>query len=179
MLVFLDLEATGIDERTECILEVGVAVTDDALNIVDTCEVLVRPLGGYDMSKMDPKVLEMHTKNNLLEECRLYGARRYEVEEVLLQFMAANGFTEPGKATIAGNSVYYDLFFLREHMPRFHVLFSHRIVDVTSFNEMARRWDPKLHQSRPRSDDNHRALSDCKGSIATLAHYRNAGLFGG
>jgi oligoribonuclease len=178
MLVFLDLETTGIDERTECILEVGMIVTDDSLRPIEGTNVIVKPLAGYDMSKVDPFVVAMHTKNGLLEEIKGEKAiRRYEAEAVLVDALVGLGFSDKNRATIAGNSVHFDLICLREHMPKLHNLFSHRILDVTTINEVAKRIAPDTFKGRPSTGSNHRAWGDCEGSMATMQYYLKNGLF--
>ena len=44
---------------------------------------------------------------------------------------------------LAGNSVYVDLAFLKRSMPRLAQCFHHRLVDVSSIAELARRWFPQ------------------------------------
>ena len=44
---------------------------------------------------------------------------------------------------LAGNSVYMDLAFLKKHMPRLAQCFHHRLIDVSTVAELARRWFPR------------------------------------
>ena len=55
-------------------------------------------------------------------------------------------------------------------MPRLDEFLSYRIVDVSSFKEMVRRWYPDL--PRHLKPTNHKALEDIRGSISELEYYR-------
>jgi oligoribonuclease len=68
-LVFLDLKTTGLDEKNDNILEVGVVITDAHLNeladrnwIVDCGPTTKVLLEANEVTK------EMHTKNGLINE---------------------------------------------------------------------------------------------------------------
>lgn len=66
-LIWLDLETTGLDPKKERILEVGVRITNEQLNVLASfSEVLSCPR--EVLLDMDPFVWGMHTKNGLLPE---------------------------------------------------------------------------------------------------------------
>ncbi|MGB0791848.1 MAG: exonuclease domain-containing protein, partial [Candidatus Thalassarchaeaceae archaeon] len=75
-------------------------------------------------------------------------------------------------AIIAGNSVHHDMRFIRREMPRLDDFLSYRIVDVSSFKEVVRRWFPDL--PRHKKPPNHKALEDIRGSISELKYYRDS-----
>lgn len=186
MLVFLDIETTGSgDERgvpNESVLEVAALVTTDDLEVLGMTQELVKPVGsplpGFDMDKIEPVVREMHAKNGLFEAVEREGLRRYEAETSLVGWFAS--FLEKNggeKLTLVGNSVWFDLVFLREHMPELARCFSRRVVDLTSVNQLVARWNVDVFNNRPRSESNHRALSDCQAAADLLRYYRENGLF--
>ena len=74
--------------------------------------------------------------------------------------------------SIAGNSVYVDLLFLKKYMPRLAAIFSHVIVDVSSIMALCTRWYPKERKQTPRKGKSHRAMDDIKESIAELKYYK-------
>ncbi|KAE8216505.1 hypothetical protein CF327_g318 [Tilletia walkeri] len=78
----------------------------------------------------------------------------------------------PGKnhACLAGNSVHADKVFLDREMPELTEHLSYRIVDVSSIKELVARWYGKQAVLSKASE--HRALSDIKGSIEELKHYK-------
>lgn len=178
MIGFLDIEATGLDKDKGSILEVGLILTTDDLRPIRKYEIVVKPMFGY--MDMEPIVLDMHTKNGLLAECLSVGFRRYEAEERLVQFMESQLIQKPelkGQIQMAGNSIYFDKAWLREHMPRFERFFHRRVIDISTLNEIAKRVAPKVFERRPRADDNHRAMSDAENSLDTIRYYLDEGFF--
>jgi len=201
MVVFIDLETTGLEPRNGSILEIAVVTTDDELNEVGEPLVsLVKPLHGLGYEAMDDFVYEMHTKSGLLT--RLYEGhhgdtemgwgrvtpsamardlpRRCDVEQMLIgAFQVA-----PRSLIMAGSSIHFDRAWLDEHMGDFTKLFSHRMIDVSSFTECAKRWAPEIYAKRPglgpdgKPVPQHRALDDIRMSIETLRYYRKAGFVG-
>ncbi len=201
MLIFIDLETTGLDPRNGSILEIAVVTTDDVLNEVGKPLVsLVKPLHGLGHEVMDDFVYEMHTKNGLLTA--LYEGhhgdtdagwgrvtpsamvrdlpRRCDVEQLLI-----GAFQVASRSLImAGSSIHFDRAWLDEHMSDFMKLFSHRMVDVSSFTEMAKRWAPEIYAKRPglgpdgKPIPQHRALDDIRMSIETLRYYRTSSFIG-
>ena len=73
---------------------------------------------------------------------------------------------------LAGNTVHVDLQFLRRQMPRVAACLHYRIVDVSTVNELCKRWAPgKLDHLRPKAQ-RHRAMDDILESIHELRTYR-------
>jgi oligoribonuclease len=66
---------------------------------------------------------------------------------------------------LAGNSVHIDYQFLRRCI--FDAL-SFRIVDISSFNEISRRWVPSKLNKLPEKAQKHRAMDDILERIAEL-----------
>ena len=67
MLVWMDLEMTGLDPTTDVIVEVATLVTDDDLEILAEGPDLVIHQPDEALETMDPVVVEMHTNSGLLE----------------------------------------------------------------------------------------------------------------
>ena len=57
-------------------------------------------------------------------------------------------------------------------MPRLASLCSHRLVDVSSFAEVARRWHPNAFYSAPSKQNAHEAMKDVCDSIDELKFYK-------
>lgn len=180
MLAFLDTETTGLDPNEDALLEVALIITEDNLDTICSVNTVVSPVGGLErfLEKMNPFVIEMHTKNGLLDDVRNSSIRRYEGELALIKFMEdlcrrRDLKLEHLKLPLCGNTIGFDRNFLARHMPKFHSLFHYRSIDVTSFNEVAKRAWPHLHSKRPGVEGGvaHRAHADAKSSIAQLKHY--------
>lgn len=87
MIVWTDIESTGLNPRKDHLLEVAVVITDDELNEVALSSVVVQPIGALDVEKLelDPIVRKMHTDNKLFADVKATPLHRYEGE---LQLMA-------------------------------------------------------------------------------------------
>lgn len=215
MIVWADLETTGLDPLKGSILEIAMIATDDKL--VQICEPfvsLVKPLHLRGWEAMDNFVREMHAKNGLL--ARLYEEhesgegpstvlrddlpRLGDVERAAIEWCHTIEMVDFTKSTpsptnteswpvlkfgenlkktpLGGNTVHFDKRWLIHHMDALEALFSHRIVDVSSFTEEAKRSAPAIYARRPGLGPDgkpikaHRALDDIRMSIETLKFYR-------
>lgn len=66
LLVWLDLEMTGLDVRRHVIVEIAVLVTDASLTPLDDGIDLVVHQGPEALAEMDDFVTKMHTRSGLL-----------------------------------------------------------------------------------------------------------------
>ena len=64
----MDLEMTGLDSRTDVIVEIATLVTDDDLNIVAEGPDLVVHQPPEALANMDKVVVDMHTSSGLLDQ---------------------------------------------------------------------------------------------------------------
>ena len=168
MLVWLDLETTGLDPVTDDILELGIVVTDDDVNEIARRSWVLHHEG--PSARVGDFVRDMHTTNGLWSECAASTLSRRSVEREALLWLESVGVAH-GAAPLAGNTIGFDRSFLREGMSQLLGWFHYRSVDMSSLNEMARRWWPTLYDTRP-SGKAHRALDDLDVSIALARHYR-------
>lgn len=175
MLVWLDLETTGLDPEDHVILELGMIVTDDDLNEQAHVSWIVKPGNARYLKQMNDFVRGMHTKNKLLEKV-MFGAYAAEVEQSAIKWLETQ-MHGVDHWQLAGSSIHFDRAFLRRHMSLLEARFHYRMIDVSSFKEMVRRWMPCAFEARPTLDVTHRVIDDCRDSIAELAYYRDV-LFG-
>jgi len=70
--------------------------------------------------------------------------------------------------------VSHDKAFLRIHMPALHAFLHFRVVDVSSINEVMRRWLPGRLQAAPRKQCAHTAMADIMESLAELRWYKSS-----
>jgi oligoribonuclease len=73
---------------------------------------------------------------------------------------------------LAGSSVHVDRQFLQKGMPKVANALCHRIVDVSTINELCKRWCYGKLAHLPTKSKNHRALDDVLESIRELAAYK-------
>lgn len=76
------------------------------------------------------------------------------------------------QAPLTGNSVHVDKMFLRKFMPSLDAFLHFRIIDVSTVNELSRRWVPgKLNFLKPKAK-RHTAMSDIQESLDELRCYQ-------
>ncbi len=83
---------------------------------------------------------------------------------------------EPKRALLAGNSVHADKAFLRKKpYKKVSDHFSHRILDVSSIKEAAKRWcELDILTGVPKKKTLHKAKDDILESIAEAKYYKEA-----
>ncbi|MBL0887089.1 oligoribonuclease [Myceligenerans sp. I2] len=161
---------TGLDVRTDALVEVAAVVTDSELTpLGDGIDVLIKP-PAEALARMGDFVRDMHTKSGLLDELS-GGLSLAEAESRVLEYIR-EWVPSKGKAPLAGNSVGTDKAFLETSMPELAGHLHYRIIDVSSVKELARRWYPRVYFASPDKDGGHRALADILESIDELRYYR-------
>jgi oligoribonuclease len=116
-------------------------------------------------------VRRMHLHNGLLDECMKSTITLAQSEDFLLELAEDLAGPQPRGITLAGNSVHFDLAWVRVHMPRFAQCLSHRVFDVSTLQRAAEAWVPGYEITRPEA---HRALADVYASLAAAKRVREA-----
>ena len=171
MLVWMDLEMTGLDHTSDVIVEIATLVTDDELNIVAEGPDLVIHQPDDVLARMDPFVVDMHTKSGLLEQIKSSTISLEEAGAATLAFIREH---VPVARTVplCGNSIGTDRRFLAAYLPDIEEHLHYRSVDVSSLKELMRRWHPDVLAQRGWKQGAHRALDDILESVAELQLYR-------
>ena len=173
MLIWMDLEMTGLDESRHVIVEIATLVTDDDLNIVAEGPNLVIHQPDEVMAEMDDFVTNMHTVSGLLEKIKSSTISEAEAMQQTLDFIKEHS-PEPNKIPLCGNSIRTDRTFLAKYMPEIENWLHYRCVDVSTIKELVKRWNPGLEHARPKSEGiTHRAMDDIRDSVAELKFYRD------
>ena len=169
-LVWVDLEMTGLDPETCVILEIATIVTSSDLSEVVDGPALTIHQPESALLGMADVVKEMHRRSGLWERVL---ESRATVEEAQAQTLAfVRGHVDKGASPLCGNSVWKDKAFLERYMPELAAHFHYRIVDVSTFKELVRRWYPPTYHP-PKKREEHRALGDILESIEELRWYRS------
>ncbi|MDE0039309.1 MAG: oligoribonuclease [Gammaproteobacteria bacterium] len=171
VLVWIDMEMTGLDPVVDAILEIASLVTDNDLNIIAEGPVLAVHQNEEILARMDDWNVEHHTESGLVERVRRSAVSVTEAQALTLAFVQRHA--EKHSAPLCGNTVWQDRRFLKAYMPTLEDWLHYRIVDVSTVKELARRWKPEL-VDRFRKRNTHRALDDIRESVAELKHYRDA-----
>jgi oligoribonuclease len=102
---------------------------------------------------------------------------REEVEEQLLALITRH--CPKGKCPLAGSSIHTDKDVLKRCMPSVNDYLHYRIIDVSSFQAIMRRWVPsmetKIKKNLATSGQetvNHRAMDDILWSISFMQEFR-------
>ncbi|HSJ90636.1 MAG TPA: oligoribonuclease, partial [Ilumatobacter sp.] len=87
MLVWMDLEMTGLDHTSDVIVEIATLITDDELNVVAEGPDLVVHQPEEVLVRMDPFVVDMHTRSGLLDLIRGSTLTLEEAGRATLEFI--------------------------------------------------------------------------------------------
>ncbi|MCV7236543.1 oligoribonuclease [Mycolicibacterium celeriflavum] len=170
-LVWIDCEMTGLDLKSDLLIEIAVLVTDADLNILGEGLDVVIHVDDEALSSMIPVVTEMHTRSGLIEEVRASTVTLPEAEELVLDYIRTH-VKQAKTAPLAGNSIATDRGFIARDMPKLDDYLHYRMIDVSSIKELCRRWYPRIYFGQPEKGLAHRALADIHESIRELQYYR-------
>ena len=171
MLVWMDLEMTGLEPARHVIVEIATLITDDDLTISAEGPDLVLGATPEQLAEMGDFVTAMHTKSGLLDEIKRSTVTVADAQRQTLDFLKSH-ISEARSVPLCGNSIGTDRRFLQEYMPELEAFVHYRNVDVSTIKELARRWHPEVLEAGSEKASTHRALDDIKESIAELVHYR-------
>src|SRR6478672_2033397 len=171
MLVWMDLEMTGLDPARNVIVEIATIVTDDDLEVVAEGPDLVIHQPDEALSAMEDIVREMHLKSGLTEAIRASTISLADAGEATLAFIKEH-VPEPRTVPLCGNSIGTDRRFLSIYLNDIEEYLHYRSVDVSTIKELARRWYPDVLAGQARKATSHRALDDIRESIDELRFYR-------
>ncbi|MCG6658682.1 oligoribonuclease [Halomonas campisalis] len=170
LLVWIDLEMTGLDPNRERIIEVATLITDNDLNLVAEGPVIAVHQPDSLLDAMDNWNQKTHGESGLVARVKASRVDTAEAERRTLEFLKAH--VKPGASPMCGNSVHQDRRFLEREMPELLAFFHYRNLDVSTLKELAKRWNPGAKAGFEKRNT-HQALDDIRESVAELAHYRN------
>jgi oligoribonuclease len=195
VLAWIDLEATSLVAAAHALLEVAAIVTDDQLAEVGRFHRVVYWEGAARLAHLGPDspdeafteaaaatginhvVVEMHARNGLWRESATSPHGLAEVDDPLAEFLAQTAMATDGatgqvlKLQIAGSSVWFDRTLMAVSLPQALGQFHYRMIDVTTLNELARRFWSRLHGNKPHRRELHRAMPDIEDSLALCRYY--------
>lgn len=170
-LVWIDCEMTGLDLRSDRLIEIAALVTDSDLNILGEGVDVVIHTDDAALDGMVEVVAKMHDRSGLTEEVRTSTIDLAAAEALVLDYIRAH--VKQGKtAPLAGNSIATDRGFIARDMPTLDDFLHYRMIDVSSIKELCRRWYPRIYFGQPEKGLAHRALADIHESIRELKYYR-------
>jgi oligoribonuclease len=171
MLIWMDLEMTGLDPDHDVIVEIATLATDDDLQIVAEGPDLVIHQHEGALGSMNDVVRTMHESSGLIEQIRASTTTLEAAGDATLAFIKEHA-PEPRTVPLCGNSIGTDRRFLARWLPDIESHLHYRSVDVSSIKELAKRWYPDAAAAAPSKGGSHRALDDIRESVDELRHFR-------
>jgi oligoribonuclease len=163
-LFWIDLEMTGLDEKTDSILEVAVVITDLELKPLEEFHrVVFQP--PEVVANMNDWCKKTHGDSGLTAAIPS-GTPLSQVEKEVLALMDRHYKTKE-KIVLCGNSVGNDRRFIDRYMPEMAQRLHYRVVDGSSYKEIFRE---RYKLNFPKGNA-HRAVDDIYESIGELAYY--------
>jgi oligoribonuclease len=170
-LVWIDCEMTGLDLRSDKLIEIAVLITDAELNVLGDGVDVVIHADDRALSSMVDVVTDMHTRSGLIQEVRASTVDVAAAEAMALEYIREH-VKQAKTAPLAGNSIATDRGFIARDMPALDSFLHYRMIDVSSIKELCRRWYPRIYYGQPAKGLTHRALADIHESIRELQYYR-------
>ena len=176
LLIWVDMEMTGLNPTTDRIIEIAAVITDNALNVVAQSEALAIAQPAAVLDAMDQWNRSTHGRSGLTDRVLASPYSEAAAEQVMLDFLAQ--WVPAGKSPMCGNSICQDRRFMARYMPRLEAWFHYRNLDVSTLKELCKRWRPEIAKGFAKRSA-HTALADIAESIDELRYYRDAFLLAG
>ena len=170
LLVWLDLEMTGLDPKKCTILEIGCVITDNELEVLEEGPSIAIHHSEKTLSGMEAWSRYHHKKSGLTESCRESKTGLKKAEDLALGFIQK--YCKKKSAPLCGNTIWQDRRFLVKYMPTLEQYLHYRTIDVSSVKELVSRWYPDDHAMPREKNSTHRVMDDIRESIDELRHYR-------
>lgn len=176
-IVFLDLETTGLNPELDSILQIAFQCVDpESLELVG--EPFVSDIALTELAAgrlyTNSYIRDMHRNSGLL--ARLESQTEEDKIKLSLTQVHQNAYDrlfdipitfDVACLTLAGNSVHFDLGFLKKHMPRLAHVFSHHLLDIS----VLRMFEDSYGSGGLHPEKKHDALDDVMSSIEQFREY--------
>lgn len=167
VLVWVDLETTGLDTERDVPLEMGLVLTDQwGLPQAKWSSLIIGMPDWRARLAANPFVWNMHIKSGLIADLDDGAPNLLDVQDEAISQLRNWGLV-PGQLYMAGTTVHFDRAFLGEWMQDFAAFFHYRNFDVRSMLNAAEMLNPRVAEHAPKKRDLHRPIPDIEDSIAT------------
>lgn len=174
LLVWIDLEMTGLDISRERIIEVACIITDYNLQEIDSFGPIVIHQDKKLLDNMNPWCVKHHGESGLTQKVLDSKITEQQCEQDLLKFIKRH-VKEKRLGILAGNSVHADKVFIDKYFKSVSEYLHYRIIDVSSIKQLASNWygnEKKFLDHKPQKKLLHRAMDDIRESIQELKFYK-------
>lgn len=168
-LIWLDLEMTGLESKTDVILEIATIITDSQLNVLAEGPVFAIHQSDEVLNNMNAWCIDHHGQSGLTQRCRESKTSLEQASAETLAFIKP--YVTKGKSPMCGNSIGQDRRFINQYMAEFEDYFHYRNIDVSTIKELARRWKPEVLDKVVKTGA-HLAMDDIRESIEELKVYK-------
>ena len=167
-LVWMDLEFTGLSDD-QVIIETACIITDKNLEILEEGPNLIIHRSQEELDRIEAWPLKIHTESGLLEKVKKSKIKISEAEKINIDFISK--WVEKKEGLLCGNSIHIDRKYIRKEMPVLDDYLHYRMIDVSSFKEVIKRWFKPI-KNEPQKQNTHLALDDIRESIEELRWYK-------
>lgn len=172
MILWVDLETTGLVPGDNFILEVAAFLTDETLEVVDSLEYPISFFDDTARLTFDPYVQDMHTENGLWDACKESTHVLTEVEMLVLQMLKDAGVAAH-QAILGGATINFDRGWLEYWMPSLFNYLDYHNFDISTLKRAVELWRPDIVGNSPESCGQHRAGPDIIDSINYAKFFRD------
>ena len=162
-LLWLDMEMTGLNVKTEVPIEIAGIITDWKWQPLATYHAVIQQAAKF-LDAMDDWNQKHHRESGLL--ALIPNGKPAKVVDQEFAAWIAEHFAEE-RAVLAGNSINQDRLFINKYLPLTEAKLHYRMLDVTSWKVVFNGLYGKKFKKR----EPHRALEDIRESIDELKFY--------
>ena len=166
MMLWLDLEMTGLDVEKEVIIEAAAIITDYDFTEYASYHAVIKQPQEY-IDRMDDWNRTHHGASGLIDQIP-NGKPEHQVELELLE-LVNHHFAQHERPVLCGNSIAQDRTFIKKYWREMEARLHYRMLDVTAWKVVFQNRFSETYAKR----ESHRALDDIRESIEELRHYVN------
>ncbi len=170
LLLWIDMEMTGLDPASNRILEIGMIVTDWRLNPKAELTLVCKQSETLIKKRFQTAFWQEHaaTAQALIDQ-NATGLESAEFEARIVDFIKREFRLSQaeGNIVLAGNTIRADRGFIDRYLPEVAKFLHYRMLDVSAFKVLFEARYKKVF-AKP---ENHRALEDIQGSIDELKYF--------
>ena len=182
MLLWADLESSGLDVKHDEIIEAAFILTDTDLNEVWRAEYVIPPtMAGMTRLRDNAVVLNMHRANGLLAEVAYLRSISMDrkvpaqVDIDVVAKMRAAGVAVGDTVHLAGSGVAtFDREMIKHWMPETSALLHYATIDVGVIKRCWTMWTGGDDITGDQVAKRHRAMSDIEGHLNEARAFRAA-----
>lgn len=180
-ICWIDLETTG-NRDIDQIIEIGAVMTDRDLNELSSKQIVISGpmifkngvvfMGSKpELYSIDPVVVEMHTKNGLLVDCRNSDNTTLSADLEMVEWIKQ--YTSGDHIPLAGSGVsHFDRRYIRKDLPKFEKFLSYWAYDTGIIRRTLKLFGIDASAADTTDDKTHRALDDIRAHVEEMRRYK-------